>query len=252
MTPLDGPNRLAAERAGYGVRMSGTPSSGVLALLGASAALLLIITGCTAGSIELIDEETPAAPTPSASPSAGGTPGRSGGSGGGSVDLSNLPIARGELCELVDADRVEEAIGGPVLQTGHYVNGQDATPAPGLTDVAHEYGCVYQGTSPTEARVWVFARPVGLPEARRLVRGARSAAGCREVDRAGFGDPGVATVCRVDRTSPVFRVRFAGLFGDAWLSCELSRPRGGTDAGAVRRTAARWCTDVAVGLGARP
>lgn len=249
MTPLSVPNRLAAGGAGYRVRMHGTPG---LALLGACAALLVVITGCTVGSLEPPADQTAAGSSPSPDASDGGTSDRSRGSGGGSVDLSNLPIARGEFCDLLDPDAVEEALSGPVLETAHYVNGQDASLAPGVTDVAHEYGCVFEGSSPAVARAWVFARPVQRAEARRLARGAKAAPRCREADSIGFGDPGVATICRPDRSSPVVQVRLAGLFTDSWFSCELSLPGGPQRAGEVRRTAERWCMDVAVTLGARP
>jgi hypothetical protein len=50
-------------------------------------------------------------------------------------------------------------------------------------------------------------------------------------------------------------VRLSGLFGDAWLSCELTTPTAAAAGDPVResvRRAQRWCVDVATSVGARP
>jgi hypothetical protein len=43
-----------------------------------------------------------------------------------------------------------------------------------------------------------------------------------------------------------------GLFGDAWLSCQLSAPGPGTTDAVTVRRAQEWCVRLATTLGARP
>jgi hypothetical protein len=64
-----------------------------------------------------------------------------------------------------------------------------------------------------------------------------------------FGTPSAATVCR-ERKPARTTVTLRGLFGDAWLSCELRTP-GDVVGQAVQRNE-QFCVRVATTLGARP
>jgi hypothetical protein len=167
------------------------------------------------------------------------------------VDLSRLPIPRSDFCDLLDRDDVEQALGGPVASTYFYGNGERRRLAPGVTDVSHEYNCTFRGDGGDEARVWVFAEPVTLHEARTLAREATGAAGCKELaDAPTYGTPTAATVCR--ERKPTRRVAsLRGLFGDAWLTCELTAA-GRASATTTADRAEQWCVRVATTLGARP
>jgi hypothetical protein len=168
-----------------------------------------------------------------------------------SLDLSGLPIERTEFCSRLDQGDVEDALGGPATGTAHYSSGDRATLAPGVVDVSHEYNCTYDGADGTQARVWVFAEPVTASVGSGIVREARTESGCRPLRKAPrFGTPTIGTICRTTR--PAARaVTLSGLFGDAWLSCRLSRPGTGDVVGTVQR-AEQWCVRVATTLGARP
>lgn len=165
-----------------------------------------------------------------------------------SLDLSDVPVARQPFCDALHTDDVRAALGGPVRGTAHYVPGQQASLAPGLRDVAHEYDCTFRGAG-AEVRAWVFAAPVRRPLAASMTRDARDRPGCRLVARAPtFGRPGVTTDCPAaggaGRT-----VASRGLFGDAWLTCQLTSRDAEPD---VVRRAERWCVSVATTAGARP
>ncbi len=112
------------------------------------------------------------------------------------------------------------------------------------TEVVHEVGCTWSKDDGSAARAWVFARPVDPAFARQAIASSRKAKGCR-VDRStGYGEPSVTQTCQPPGGST--RVRHAGLFGQTWLTCEVSSP-GGTVA-AVRRRADAWCVEVANAL----
>jgi hypothetical protein len=124
--------------------------------------------------------------------------------------------------------------------------------APGLRDVSHEYSCQFRAATGAQARVWVFAAPVTRRVAGALARDARSQKRCRPAGlETRLGVPSAGTLCagpigagrRPDRVM-VLR----GLFGDAWLSCQLTTPPT-VAAGEVVRRADRWCVQVATTLG---
>lgn len=216
-----------------------------LAVLLAAAAL---VTGCTA------DTETPETPDQPGQAVSSVTPTDA------DVDLSALPVPRADLCPALDEDDVARALGSEVADTAHYRNGEEFEIRPGQVDVSHEYGCVYEAADGTTARVWVFARPVPVPEARTLVRQARRVRDCTFPESVGFGDPGVTSVCERraaagDEGGTSVRARLQGLFGDTWLSCEITEPAGpragDDDSGADLATRAdRWCADVVRTIGA--
>jgi hypothetical protein len=180
--------------------------------------------------------------SPSPSPSPGATRTRV------PLDLSKLPVARTLTCDAVDDAALATALGSAPTEERSYVSGDRVEIAPGVTDTAHENLCGFESAN-AEARVWVFAASVGTPQARRLVRDVRDTPRCSfPADATGFGTPSLTSVCtRDDEVVTTLR----GLFGDAWLSCELavSEPAG---ADAVRTRADRWCVHVATTLGARP
>ena len=166
-----------------------------------------------------------------------------------SLDLSNVPVARRPFCDALQPDDVRAALGGPVRGSTHYVPGQLASLGPGLRDVAHEYDCTFRGDAGAEARTWVFAAPAGRPLAASMTRTARDRPGCLLVPRAPtFGRPGVTTDCPAARGAGR-TVSLRGLFGDAWLTCQLTSRAAEPD---VVRRAERWCVTVATTAGARP
>lgn len=165
------------------------------------------------------------------------------------LDLSNLPVRRSVQCAAVDDEALVTALGGgPVTSRTSYASGDRVEIVPGVTDIAHENLCGF-GSTRAEAKVWVFAAPVGTARARHLVREGRAATRCTfPSDATRFGTPGLTSVCR---RSGATVATLRGLFGDAWFSCELS-VAGEADRDVVRRRADRWCVHVATTLGARP
>lgn len=207
-----------------------------------AAALLLtgvaVYVGLQSSSPEQAAQGPTASPTPSPTPLA-------------SLDLSGLPIARAPACDAIDEGDVEDALGGPVSGTDHYDSGQRVVLAPGLRDVSHEFGCIFRAATGAQARVWVFAEPVSGRVAKTLVRDARSEKGCRPVSSGPtFGTPSATLLCAL-RKPRSRQVTLRGLFGDAWLSCQLTSPAAGSVAATVRRSE-QWCVRVATTLGARP
>jgi hypothetical protein len=168
------------------------------------------------------------------------------------LDLSDLPIPRTAFCDVLDEDDVEAALGGPPTGTAHYDSGDRVELTSGVTDVSHEYGCTFDSAvTGAQARAWVFAEPVTPAAAASIAREARRTRGCTVLDDAPtFGASSTATLCRT--TSPVGRVvTLRGLFGDAWLSCQLRTPGADAVPQTVQR-AEQWCVRVATTVGARP
>lgn len=207
--------------------------------LAATVAVLGLLAGCTA------DPAEPDAPAerPSISDA--------------HLDLSDLAVPRADICDLLPEEDVEQALGGPVSHTAHYGNGDEVEVTPGVRDVSHEYGCVFEAGDGTVARTWVFARPVASAEARELVR---RPPGCAFPDVLTFGRPSLASVCEVAAAEPGrstrVRARLEGLFTDTWLACEISEPPGPAGAAPpskdaeVMQRAAQWCTEVVTTAGA--
>lgn len=177
------------------------------------------------------------------------------------LDTATLSIPRTDLCADLPASAVESALRGEVRRSETWADGEQARLSPDVRDVAHEDGCRFDGPARTTAAAWVFAPPVSPERADALADAARAqvararvtraevastAAGrrCRDVpDAASYGDPSVAQTCR---SGPLRETRYAGLVGDAWLTCSLSAPR------SVERTdlearAEAWCAAVLVG-----
>lgn len=188
-------------------------------------------------------------------------------------DLAALTLARGDFCDRIDQLVLREGV-PVEPGTGHslvaWTNGDRIE---GATDgeLSHEYGCRWRAAesstpspsstpsvssspsatpAPTAtpesprspdspaaaagtAAAWVFAPPFTPARAASAGKALRTGA-CRPLAgaAAGFGVAAVALTC-APAGKPTL-VRWAGLFGDAWLVCETT----GQDA-AVR--AAAFC-----------
>ena len=159
-----------------------------------------------------------------------------------SYDTASVTVARAGFCERIPEEAVVEALGGEPSDAASYGTGERAAVTGSTEDVAHEYGCRYQGADGAEARAWVFAPPVTIERARDLVEEASGIGGCRPQQQAEeYGAPSLALLC------PARGRRFAsyrGLFGDAWLACSVAVPGSPSDPEALDR-AGRWCVAVA-------
>jgi hypothetical protein len=163
------------------------------------------------------------------------------------ADTSGVVVTRGPFCDRVDA-RVVEAVLGSAPQPQSWANGDQVDLGNGSPDVVHEFGCAYADPAAGEARAWVFAPPVDATRAAQLARSAGKAAGCTPGTGPAFGSPTLALSCAaVDGT---VRASYRGLFGDAWVVCEVTRPAG-ADWDPVDR-AGRWCVGVLDALSGQP
>lgn len=154
-------------------------------------------------------------------------------------DTSTVTLARAAFCDALPDDAVAEGLGGGAESATGWGNGDRARLTSSVRDVAHEFGCVWRTSSAT-ARAWVFAPPVTERRARELVDAARSDERCEAItDAPAFGRPSSGSVCTDDARE---RVTFRGLFGDAWVTCEISATPGAGEE-LVDRTG-RWCVAV--------
>ncbi|MEO9326245.1 hypothetical protein ABFT23_22340 [Nocardioides sp. C4-1] len=193
---------------------------GVLAVAGAAVAVL----GGSDAEVEPTGPTTP--PTVAATPLA-------------DLDTRTTAIARASFCDALPPEVVERALGGPATETTSYDDGEPARVTGRVRDVAHEFGCGWSSAT-SSARAWVFAPPVTRASATDLVSGAARQRGCTRVDGASpYGAPSVALTCTTKRGE---QVSFRGLFGDAWLTCELTAPASASDDVVAR--ADRWCAAV--------
>jgi hypothetical protein len=161
-----------------------------------------------------------------------------------SFDTADVTILRTAFCDRVAEPALDEALGAPAEDAIAYGNGDKVRLAPGLRDLAHEYGCSWTAGGVTAA-AWVYAPPVPRRQAGRLLGQARSSEQCEPIpDAPAYGDPSAGLVC----TSGTAReVSFRGLFGDAWLVCSV-RVRGVSAGESVDQAAdrtGRWCVQVA-------
>ncbi|GAB3992728.1 hypothetical protein GCM10028771_16180 [Nocardioides marmoraquaticus] len=170
---------------------------------------LLLLAGACAGGGEA-DEAAPS-PTPTTL---------------AELDTSGRTVPRLEFCGLVPDEAVDAALASSPE------SGEAREPG---DESYQEVGCTWT-TGDVTARAWLFAQPVTAAVAERAVVGAGEQRGCRvDVEAAAtYGEPAVVQRCR---TADGPRVRYAGLLGDTWLTCELQGP------GAPTRAEA-WCTSV--------
>jgi hypothetical protein len=152
-----------------------------------------------------------------------------------SVETGTVAVRRAAFCDAVPAADVRAAVGDDAPTAAAWSNGDVL---PGTRDVAHEFGCSWTARSGPVATAWVFAPPVTVRRGQELVAAAQAQPGCTPVaGAAAFGSPSVALTCTAGgRTT----VSYRGLFGDAWLVCQLTGSPG-TDAADV---ADRWCASV--------
>jgi hypothetical protein len=213
-------------------------------------AALVIAAGCALGIRAVaLAGSGPDGATGSRTPSGASSSGASSAEPTGSPtpDPARLTVRRGPLCAALQPADARAALGAPVARRSSYAPGQRVLLAPGLRDVSHEYGCAFRSRSGAQARVWVFAEPVTRRRASALVRSAAGVTGCRPATIAeGFGAPAAGTLCpRPHRPGRDLAAR--GLFGDAYLTCELLTT-GSESAGQAVRRADGWCAGVAGAL----
>jgi len=158
------------------------------------------------------------------------------------VDTTTMVVRRQGFCDHVDNDEVTAALGGAATGASSYGDG-DRTDLGEITDVAQEYGCAWTGPKGASAHAWVFAPPVTHAWARRMT--GRTPEGCQEQHGPAYGSPSTAYTCTSKQQTTV---SLRGLFGDAWLSCDLTGARR-EPAAAVRERASRWCLATAVAAG---
>jgi hypothetical protein len=201
---------------------------GVVLAVSATLATLAAVAG---GVLTLGDDAAPEEPAPHAATFS--TTALAG------YDTTTASVTRGAFCDAID-DRQVDAVLGQLPDVAAWSNGDsiDVTGS-GTTDVVHEFGCSYAVQDVGAARAWVFAPPVDADQAQRLVKCAGKAPGCQVGAGPAFGSPTLALTCTKGDTT---RVSYRGLFGDAWLVCEVERR---TDAGVdVADVAGRWCVGV--------
>lgn len=164
----------------------------------------------------------------------------------GRLNTSSLNIPRIDFCTLLPRSAVKAAVGSKDWKLAAYGNGDKAPVTPTHADIAAEHLCVWQASAgtaaQTEARAWLFARPVDPRLARTVVRGEKRR-GCTTPIAASFGSPTVTQECAIDGGT---RVRHEGLFGDTWLGCEVTGAAGQMHQ--TRRRADAWCVEVANAL----
>jgi hypothetical protein len=154
-------------------------------------------------------------------------------------DTARVVVGRGPFCDRVDERQVSAALGADFADSASWQTGDTIDLGNGVQDVAHEFGCRWTGADGTMAQAWVFATQVGADQAQRLVRAAAKGPGCEVGAELPFGSPTLALTCTKDG---VVRASYRGLFGDAWLLCEVARPAGAT--WDVTDRAGRWCVGV--------
>jgi len=211
-----------------------SPHSDLRRLLPAAAVAVLALVSVS--SCDRGDDPSSSAPSAPATPTATATP-------LASLDTSRVSVVRASFCDRVAPTAVESAVDSHQYDDASYANGDHAQVAAGVRDVAHEYSCTWTAPDGTQARAWVFAPPVTPVEARRLVK-AELRPGCtRAPSDGGFGSTSVATSCGRRVSGAGAELGHHGLFGDAWLSCTLTAPRGPEPADLAER-ADHWCAAV--------
>lgn len=182
-------------------------------------AVLLLTSGC----LESGAKPAPAKPTPI-----------------GELQTGSMIIPRQAFCEQIPATAVQAAIKGIVDNAREWKNGEEGKTG----DVGQEFGCEWKSADGLEARAWVYARPVTQKFAREVIAKTARRPLCTAQPPPKFGAPSQLQVCRLG--GGVLRVRHAGLFGDTFLTCEVSEPT--ADRRQLRARAGTWCVDVATAL----
>lgn len=164
-----------------------------------------------------------------------------------SYDVGAARVTRGPFCSGIDPRQVSAALGAAPASSHAWENGDRVAVGRGSPDVAHEFGCEYDGADGTVAEAWAFAPPVAADQGAKLAKAAARAPGCTAASGGpAFGSPSLALTCTAkDGTATA---SYRGLFGDTWLVCQVTRPAGATWDVADR--AGRWCVGVLEGLDA--
>jgi hypothetical protein len=158
------------------------------------------------------------------------------------LNTDALQLARLSFCDLVPSDAIRNALGGGGAGTEQsWRNGDPTEVENGVTDVVHEYGCSWSRTG-YAASAWLFARSVSKDEAKAIIDKTSRRHGCTATKGPHFGKPSQRQVCTLANDS--HRVRISGLFGDNWLTCQVSGP-GGQSADTVGKRANAWCVQIA-------
>lgn len=157
------------------------------------------------------------------------------------LDTESLVVPRRAFCDAIDPRQVEAALGAEPDAERQWENGDRIELPSGERDVVHEFGCEYVADGVT-ASAWVFAPPVEVGRARRLVEELAStgSARCTVLDPA-FGQPSTGLSCLAGTGSTT---TYAGLFGDAWLACELESTEPDLDPTDFADHSGRWCAGV--------
>ncbi len=196
-------------------------------------ALLATVVAVAVGVWVTGPDDAPPSATPAAAPPSAATV--------SSLDTGALLVARTDFCTAVPEDAVADAVADQATEVRAYGNGRRARIVGSLRDVAHEFSCAWTAADGTVARAWVFAPPVTSERAATLVASAESDSGCRPLaDAPSYGVPSVALTCTQGDTR---RQSFRGLFGDAWLTCQLTVP-GTVPVTALTERTGRWCAAV--------
>ena len=195
-------------------------------VLGPVLGLLLLVAaaGCTSES-----PREPAA-TKAPEPTAESTP-------LADYDTSDLTLARAPFCDRVADTAISAALAGEPSDEQSWRPGGRL---PDTKDISNEFGCAWTAGAVT-ARAWVFAPPMSAERATDAVAASEPGKNCRPLPSApSLGTPGVARSCELDSGDSL--VGFAGLVGDAWVSCEITGP-GVTRGDGVTR-GGDWCVAI--------
>lgn len=197
----------------------------------AGALAVALVSACTGGGS---DEPQPT-PAPTTPPVA--------------QDLASLSVPRAEFCDRADLLVVRAGLPDSLRASASASTAASTAPEIALVawtngdklegredgDVSHEFGCRWTlpGRPSATAAAWVFVPPVDATRAGTLGQriGQIDGATCRPLQGSapatGFGTAAVAVACATTGKPNPARasVRWAGLFGDAWLVCETTGPQ---------------------------
>ena len=178
--------------------------SGTLVAMRALVATALVLALCVLAGCDGTPsaEPTTAAPTPSTTPLSDYSP------------HAEVAVSRSLFCDRVSPTAIEHAVGGPPESSRTWVNG-DKTPT-GQT--GREYGCSWGTSAGGSAAAWVFAPPITRARAVALSKGPAGMKCRRTQSPLPFGDPSAAYSCGLNTGERM--TELAGLFGDAWLTCQ--------------------------------
>jgi hypothetical protein len=155
------------------------------------------------------------------------------------LNTAQLELHRIPFCDLLPRRSVTAALRGPARDRSSWRNGDTTSLVGGSGDRAQELGCRFSAGS-SAAAAWVVASPVEPSFARQVVRDSSRQRSCRDEPGATFGQPSELQTCRLP--GGIVRVRHAGLFGQTWLTCQVSAAAPDQQ---VTRRADAWCVQVA-------